>query len=329
MVELNPFKWGKTPRAPAPPDPKDQARATLGSNLFSAKANNAMQMMDQTGPFGSVRHFQTGSKKFTDPWTGFTAKVPTYGSHTAFNPQEKAAYDANAAARAAAGRGAMTAYGTWNGLQGKAFEGTGIGAGDIAARAGEIAPKSWNDLSSLNDDYMHRIEGDLSRMRGDVEAKLAAGGITRDSEAYDNEMRRMERQEVDAAIEAALRGRTATHNERMDRERLGLSARSMAFNELMGTRRQEHGEFTDRRDAPLRSFSALMGHSGFVRPDGQPIGPGGFRGADAAGLTQQRYSNEMGVYDRKMDSHNRAMDSLGDLIGDGFKTWAQLSGGKK
>ena len=76
---------------PKPPDPRDTARATTGTNIATAVANQALQSGDRSGPGGSVTQTQSGTQTYTDPYTGESYEIPIYNSEQAFSPQQQAA----------------------------------------------------------------------------------------------------------------------------------------------------------------------------------------------------------------------------------------------
>lgn len=282
------MSWTKKPKAPAPPDPNATARSAMGTNLFAAKANNRMQMMDQTGPFGSVRHRQTGTQTMTDPNTGFTAEVPTYKSVTSFNPQEQEAYNASVAARTAAGAGAGKAIDSWIDLN-------PVDGAAISGRANEILGDR-----GMEPDIYHRIDPMLDRRRAEADAYAAARGVGVGSESWHELQDALARGETDAYTEAALQQRAQLHGEAMD-------ARRLSFAELMG-----------ERQAPLTAAATLSGMSGAMTPAGQVVGPGGFAAPDVAGLHQTAYDQRRRKYEADLASWNQLWGEVGDLAGDGI-----------
>ena len=283
------MSWMKKPKAPAPPDPNATARSAIGTNLFAAKANNRMQMMDQTGPFGSVRHRQTGTQRMTDPNTGFVADVPTYKSITSFNPQEQAAYDANVNARTGAGVGANRAISSWMDLN-------PVDGAMIEDRADRI----MGNRGIRDANVFHRIEPMLARRREEQEAYARARGVDTGMESWRNLQEDLGQAETDAFTETAIRERAQLHNEAMD-------ARRLSFSELMGERR-----------APLEAAAALSGMSGAIAPTGQVVGPGGFAAPDVAGLTGQAYDQRRRKYEADLASWNQLWGEVGNLAGDGI-----------
>lgn len=93
--------------APTPPDPVRTANAQTRSNIQTARANQAMNMVDQRGPGYRTDYNKTGSQTIKGP-NGTSYKVPTYAAKTQLTGKNKRIYDnsmtaTNRAARAAGG----------------------------------------------------------------------------------------------------------------------------------------------------------------------------------------------------------------------------------
>jgi hypothetical protein len=83
------------PSAPAPPDPKQTAAASTGTNVATALANASLNNVNQIGPNGSLTYSQTGTSKFTDPYTGQSYDIPNYTQTTTLSPDQQKLYDLN------------------------------------------------------------------------------------------------------------------------------------------------------------------------------------------------------------------------------------------
>ena len=80
------------PSAPKPPDPKETAQASIGTNVGTAIANTMMGNVNQVGPGGSLSYDQTGSHSWTDPYTGQTYDIPTFTATTNMSPEMQEIY---------------------------------------------------------------------------------------------------------------------------------------------------------------------------------------------------------------------------------------------
>jgi hypothetical protein len=83
------------PSAPTPPNPKDTAAASTGTNVATALANASLNNVNQVGPNGSLTYNQTGTSKFTDPYTGQSYDIPNYTQTTTLSPDQQKLYDLN------------------------------------------------------------------------------------------------------------------------------------------------------------------------------------------------------------------------------------------
>lgn len=83
------------PDAPTPPDPKTTSAAQTGTNVATALANASLNNVNQIGPNGSLIYSQSGTSKFTDPYTGQSYDIPNYTQTTTLSPDQQKLYDLN------------------------------------------------------------------------------------------------------------------------------------------------------------------------------------------------------------------------------------------
>src|SRR5690606_14482572 len=76
--------------APTPPDPKETSAAQTGTSVSTAIANSMMGNVNQVTPDGSLTYDQTGSYKFTDPYTGHSYDVPRFTATQTLSPEQQA-----------------------------------------------------------------------------------------------------------------------------------------------------------------------------------------------------------------------------------------------
>ena len=75
------------PTPPKPPDPRETSQASTSTNIGTSIANTMMQNVGQVGPTGSLRYDQTGSHRWTDPYTNQTYEVPQFTATTSLSPE--------------------------------------------------------------------------------------------------------------------------------------------------------------------------------------------------------------------------------------------------
>jgi hypothetical protein len=178
------------PKAPAPPDPQDTSAAQTGTNIGTAIANNAMGMVNQVTPDGSLTYSQTGSHKYTDPYTGQTYDLPTYTATTALSPQSQAIKGQNDQTQ-------MNLAQT--GAQQSSF---------LKDYLGNI----WNpDTSAIEGRLMElgsqRLDPRFAQEEDRLRTGLANRGVTEGSEAWNREMATFGQNKNDAYNSLLLKGR--------------------------------------------------------------------------------------------------------------------------
>jgi len=83
---------------PSPPDPSTTAAAQGQWNSFTAQQQQAMNMVGQNTPYGSLSYNQTGSSTLTDP-NGNQISVPQFTATQTFSPSQQAIFDKTQAAQ--------------------------------------------------------------------------------------------------------------------------------------------------------------------------------------------------------------------------------------
>lgn len=216
-------------RAPAPPDPRETSSAQTATNIGTAIANNTMGMVNQITPDGSLTYSQSGTKKWTDPYTGQTYDVPQYTATTSLSPQGTAikgqtdAAELNLATIANNQSGFMKDYLSqpWN------------------ADTDGIEARLWD----LN---MKRLEPQFAREEDTLRTRLANQGVTPGSEAYNRE------------IEAFRSAKGNTWND------MALAGRAQAFGESQAIRNQPINEIS----ALLSNSQVSMPNVAMYQPQG-------------------------------------------------------------
>ena len=80
-------------KPPEPPDPDKLAADQLGMNVNMAIANQAMNMMNQVTPYGSLTYEPAGMTSYTDPATGQTFQIPRYTAVQQLSPAQQQILD--------------------------------------------------------------------------------------------------------------------------------------------------------------------------------------------------------------------------------------------
>lgn len=195
--------------APTPPDPVATAAAQGSWNTFTAQQQQAMNMVGQNTPYGTLDYEQTGSTWMTDP-SGKKIEVPNFTANVNLTPEQKAIFDKTQAAQTNL---------------------AGI-AQDQSARVGEILndPFKFDNHDAENwafDLASQRILPQQQRNEEALRTRLTNQGIRPGSAAWDTEMARLTNANSDQLNQLALTGRQQGFSE-------ALAQRNQPLNEIIG-----------------------------------------------------------------------------------------------
>lgn len=196
-------------KGPKTPNPAVTAAAQGQWNTFTAQQQQAMNMVNQNTPWGSLNNEVTGSTWMTDP-SGKRVEVPSYTQTQTLSPSQQAIFDQTQAAELNLANVANEQSARIGDLLNNPFEFTNQ---DIA---------NWStDLA------MQRIAPQQEQARKALETQLMNSGIRRGSSAWDSEMARMTNANTDQLNQLALTGRNQAFNEQ-------LAIRNQPLNEIIG-----------------------------------------------------------------------------------------------
>ncbi len=197
-----------TPSPPPAPDPNKAAAAQAGLNRDSAQATQATNMIDQTGPFGSLTYNSTGQDYvFTDS-KGKEVKIPKYIAETTLSPQEQHLYDLTSQIKANVGQ---------------------IGV-DQSNRIGDLLSTPV-DLSNeategrLNELGSKRLDPRFAREEELLRTRLANQGVGEGSAAWNSAYNNFSQTKNDAYNQLYLTGRDQAMRE-------ALTKRNQPINEI-------------------------------------------------------------------------------------------------
>jgi hypothetical protein len=194
---------------PKAPDPAKTAAAQGQWNSFTAQQQQAMNMVGQNSPWGSLDYTQNGTQTIIDP-NGKPIQVPQYTANTTLSPQQQAIFDQSQAAEL--------------GLSKLANEQLG--------RVGDILndPFEFNNQDAANWAYdlgSQRLDPRFAQQEEATRTRLIQQGIRPGTAAYDAEMSRMGQDKNDAYNQLMLQGRGQAFNE-------SLATRNQPLNEIIG-----------------------------------------------------------------------------------------------
>lgn len=194
--------------APKAPDPYKTAATQTASNISTAQAQQMMNMINQSGPWGSTNYSQTGSTQFTDAF-GKTHTIPTYTQSTTYNPAQQAIFDKTTEAQTNLSDLAVQQSGFMKDYLAQPFEFNNQDAADWAY-----------DLASS------RILPQQQQANEALRSQLINSGLRPGTAAYEREMTRLSQNQGDQMNQLMLQGR------------------GQAFGEAMATRNQPINEIS-------------------------------------------------------------------------------------
>ncbi len=171
-----------------------------------------------------------------------------------------------------------------------------LGIGQTERLAGHLdAPVDLSNEATeaaILERYKPRFEEREAEGRDRLETLLIGKGLRPGSEAYDREVRNFSRSTGDS------------------------------YNQLLlDARRQAVQEALTARNQPINEITALMSGGQVSQPGFQSTPQTGIEGVDVAGINQQDFRNQMGLYNQKQSQRNAMMGGLAGLGG------AALQGG--
>lgn len=192
--------------APKAPDPGKTAAAQGQWNSFTSQQQQAMNMIGQNSPWGSLQYDQTGSQTIIDP-NGKPVKVPMYTATTTLSPQQQAIFDKTQQSE--------------NNLAGIAV--------DQTQKLGSLLsdPFSFNNSDAEQWAYdlaSPRLLQQQGKNESALRSQLINSGIRPGTAAWDSEMSRLTNANSDQLNQLALTGRSQAFGEQ-------LQTRNQALNE--------------------------------------------------------------------------------------------------
>jgi hypothetical protein len=221
-----------TPSPPPPPDPRAVAQAQSQYSREAAIAQANMNRIDQYTPQGSITYRQIGTN---------ADGTPQYRQDQTYSPEQQALYEQQNQIAQALGTTAQGQIGRVNQTMGANFNYDGmtpmvtsvagqpvqrvngttnlqtslpnagniqqnVGPTDFSADGRRVADSVYNQATS-------RLDPQFAQQNSDMEAKLAAQGIAKGSEAYNRELDNFNRARNDAYNQANYSAIQAGGNE--------------------------------------------------------------------------------------------------------------------
>lgn len=193
--------------SPAPPDPWQTAQAQSQWNNTTAQTQQALNMVDQSTPWGSLEYSQNGTQTIIGA-DGKPIQVPRYSATTTLSPEQQAIFEQ-----------AQTAQGNLAGLAADQSDFMRDYLNEPFSFENSDAEQWAYDLASP------RILAQQGQNEASLRSTLANKGIREGSAAWDAEMARLTNANSDQLNQLALTGRGQAFQE-------ALASRNQPINEL-------------------------------------------------------------------------------------------------
>lgn len=194
---------------PQAPDPWETASAQGTWNTFTAQQNQAMNMVGQNTPWGTLDYEQTGMQTLIDP-SGKEIQVPKYNANVNLTPEQQAIFEQT--------------QGAQQNMAGIANEQSALVRDHLSQ------PFQFDNQDAANWAYdlgAQRLDPRFERDEASLRTRLINQGIRPGTAAYDAEMGRLGENKNDAYNQLMLTGRQQAFSE-------NLATRNQPINEMIG-----------------------------------------------------------------------------------------------
>lgn len=307
------------PTAPVAPDPMATAQAQAGVNKDAAIAQANLNRVDQVTPQGNLSYSQIGTN---------SDGTPRYQQTQTLSPDEQTKYDQNNKVAMALNGLAINNVGRVADTQSKDFTFAGLtpqvtnigtnlpklpGIDDFSADAKRVSDSVYGQAAS-------RLDPQFTQGEGDIRSKLAAQGISENSDAYRRELDNFNRSKTDAYNQANFSAVQAGGDEQSRLFGLASGARSQLFNEQGANatlanqgRQQDISEASYLRNLPLNEIASLLGTGAPVEnPTFNPVSQVGVAAPDYQGAVQSNYQTKVQQQQAAQAARSQA---LGQIFG--------------
>jgi hypothetical protein len=199
--------------APKPPNPKETAAASTGTNVSTAIANAWLGNISEIGPDGSTKVDQTGMQQMYDPYTKQTYSIPTFTRTTQLSEQQKLIKDQ----QDAASLNLATLGNNLSGTLGNQLTGNfQLGNEAVESRLFDLGSK--------------RLDPAFAKQEEALRSRLLNSGIREGSAAWNSEMERSQQGKNDAYNQLLLQGRGQASQELLTEDNQRINQISALLN---------------------------------------------------------------------------------------------------
>lgn len=267
--------------APDYPDPQETAAAQAQANIETAIAQMLMNNANQQTPFGSIQYTQTGTQRVGEH------DVPLWNIRQSLSPEQQELFDSST-----------------NLKQGGLYLATNL----LQNAAGNLSqpftlqglPGLTTDMNAFRDQQadalMSRFNEDIGQREDQMRTRLANQGIEPGSEAFNAEMKNLQRARTDAGSQAY--------------QQAGAEAQRQ-FGMEQALRNQGINERQMMRSQPINEIMGLLGMGGGVQQPQFQSGMGAnLQSPDIMGLTNSAYNAQMNQYNQQQSNQQNMMGGL-------------------
>lgn len=330
----------KTPKAPAAPDPNVTAAAQGSWNSFTAQQQQAMNMVGQNTPWGSLDYSQNGYTTLTSP-DGKQVQIPSYTANVNLSPSQQAIFDQT---QAAEGNLAQLANSQSEWLKG--YLGQQLDLSNLPMLQSQIGGNYSTSLDGLQTSYAGADDFSADRQRTEdailqrmapqqaqdadrLRTQLINSGIRPGSPAWDSEMARLSSSVNDARLGAVLasgqeqsrlvglaRDAAGFNNDTRTNQFIAQNQASLGaagFNNA--ARGQGLSEALQIRNQPLNELLGVMSGTQVQSPAGTfaQTPQSAVGGVDYSGLVSQKYQADMAQWQQQVQNQQNRMGGLFNL----------------
>jgi hypothetical protein len=309
---------GSSPPPPTPP--KETSAAQTGANISTAIANNFMSNANLIGADGSTQMTnQTGTYRFTDPYTSQSYDIPTFTRTESLSPvRQQTLAQNNQANLNLATLGANTSRDLIGNMQKQ------LTAADLGPRPelGQLRTSYDTEFTAdrqrTEDALFSRINPKLAQDRAALETQLSNQGIKLGSSGYDRAMSNFGQQSNDARMAAILAsGQEQSRLADLARQSAGFGNSAMMdqYNAGLSGRAQTMQEAFALDNQPINKAMALASGTQVANPQFQAFNVNRIPTTDNAGIIQNYDQAQMQRWQAEEQSNQRMLGGLMGLGG--------------
>jgi hypothetical protein len=306
---------GSSPPPPTPP--RETSAAQTGANISTAIANNFMSNANLIGADGSTQTTnQTGTYRFTDPYTNQSYDIPTFTRTESLSPiRQQTLAQSNQANLNLATLGANTSRDLIGNMQKQ------LTAADLGPRPelGQLRTSYDTEFTAdrgrTEEALFSRLNPKLQQDRAALETQLSNQGIKLGSAAYDRAMGNFGQQSNDARMAAILAsGQEQSRLADLARQSAGFGNAAMMdqYHAGLAGRTQNMQEAFALDNQQVNKAMALASGTQVANPQFQPLQVSRIPTTDNAGIISNYDQAQMQRWQAEEQSRNQL---LGGLMG--------------